>query len=225
MSQQIQINTSTWPEQQNGHHAAVGGFWDEIGQLQFNFMVDRGLQPHHRLLDFGCGSFRGGIHFIEHLESGNYCGVDKERNLLETGIEKELTPRRLLEKQPQIHVIDDCDLSALQPGQFDFALAQSVFTHLQPEQIQLCLTNIMRTLGPHGVFYATYFESLDGRLHPGPIHPFRRDETKSSYYPFDLFASLAEAAGLEVENIGEWNHPRGQKMLAFRHGQGADPSP
>ncbi len=39
---------------------AVGGLWDEIGQLQFDFLRAKGLLPRHKLLDFGCGSLRGG---------------------------------------------------------------------------------------------------------------------------------------------------------------------
>lgn len=42
------------------HRIAVGGMWDEIGKLQFEFMVKQGLKPHHKFLDIGCGSLRGG---------------------------------------------------------------------------------------------------------------------------------------------------------------------
>ncbi len=42
---------------------AVGGMWEEIGRLQFVFLVEKGLQPHHEMLDIGCGTLRGGRHF------------------------------------------------------------------------------------------------------------------------------------------------------------------
>lgn len=41
-------------------HEAVGGDWEKIGKLQFEFLVSRGLRPHHRMLDIGCGTLRGG---------------------------------------------------------------------------------------------------------------------------------------------------------------------
>ena len=50
------------------HREAVGGLWDEMGRLQFDFLVAQGLQPHHKMLDIGCGSMRGGRHFVNHLE-------------------------------------------------------------------------------------------------------------------------------------------------------------
>jgi len=61
------------------HWGAVGGLWREIGQLQFRLMVDEGLTPRHRLLDVGCGSMRGGVHFIRHLDAGHYVGGRRER--------------------------------------------------------------------------------------------------------------------------------------------------
>jgi hypothetical protein len=38
------------------HQSVIGGLWDEVGQLQHDFLVAHGLQPTHRLLDVGCGS-------------------------------------------------------------------------------------------------------------------------------------------------------------------------
>lgn len=53
-------------------HAAIGGNWEEMGQMQLDFLVARGLAPHHRLLDLGCGTLRAGRHFIRLLEAGNF---------------------------------------------------------------------------------------------------------------------------------------------------------
>src|SRR6476620_10345865 len=66
---------------QLGHRDYVGGLWDEIGQLQFDFLVSNGLKPQHYLLDIACGSLRAGIHFIPYLETGHYLGIDKEPEL------------------------------------------------------------------------------------------------------------------------------------------------
>ncbi|MGD0673589.1 MAG: hypothetical protein ABSB13_16080 [Candidatus Binatus sp.] len=43
-----------------GHRGYVGGKWDALGQLQFEFMLKMGLKPGHVLLDTGCGALRGG---------------------------------------------------------------------------------------------------------------------------------------------------------------------
>ncbi len=114
--------------------------WEEIGKLQFDFLVERGLQPGHYLLDIGCGSLRGGVHFIRYLDKGRYFGLEKEASLLEAGRSVELKRYALEEKGPQLFEADDFDLSALPPEvRFDFMLAQSVFTHLPPQLIEFCV--------------------------------------------------------------------------------------
>ena len=40
------------------HRESVGGMWDEIGCLQFEFLKKQGLLPEHKFLDVGCGSLR-----------------------------------------------------------------------------------------------------------------------------------------------------------------------
>jgi len=69
------------------HREAVGGLWDEIGQLQIDFLVSQGLMPHHRLLDIGCGSLRGGVKLIRYLDAGHYAGVDLHESLINAGYE------------------------------------------------------------------------------------------------------------------------------------------
>src|SRR3990167_1367555 len=67
------------------HRNAVGGWWEIIGRLQFDFLVAQGLQPQHHLLDVGCGSLRGGLHFIRYLAPGHYVGLDRDAELLAAG--------------------------------------------------------------------------------------------------------------------------------------------
>ena len=75
------------------HREEVGGLWDKIGKLQFNFLKKMGLKPEYYFLDVACGSLRGGIHFIDYLESGHYFGIDKDKELLEAGKNFELRKR------------------------------------------------------------------------------------------------------------------------------------
>ena len=67
------------------HRWAIGGRWEEIGQLRLDFLRERGLQPQHHLLDVGCGSLRGGVRFILYLETGHYSGLDRNDRLLDVG--------------------------------------------------------------------------------------------------------------------------------------------
>jgi hypothetical protein len=67
------------------HRDLVGGLWDEIGVLQFDFLRQQGLLPQHKLMDIGCGALRCGIPIIRYLDEGNYYGLDINASLIEAG--------------------------------------------------------------------------------------------------------------------------------------------
>src|SRR5437868_130600 len=92
------------------HRVAVGGMWEEVGRLQLDFLVSRGMLPGHRLLDLGCGSLRGGIHFVGYLEPEQYVGVDASAELLVTG-RLELQRAGLLGRKPILLERADFDVA------------------------------------------------------------------------------------------------------------------
>ena len=205
----------------NWYKDAVGGMWEEIGKLQFEFLVKQGLKPEHYLLDVGCGSLRGGIHFIRYLEPGHYFGVDISKELLDAG-KFELKRNNLIHKNPTLVQMGDFNFQVLNQ-KFNFAIAQSVFTHLPLNSIIKCIMNIEKVLVPGGRFYATFFENPKGKFNLEPVmHPRLDGPPFASYfdrdpfhYDFETFKWICEGTTLTVEYIGDWNHPRDQKMIVF----------
>jgi SAM-dependent methyltransferase len=202
------------------HRRRAGKLWETMGRLQLDFMVERGLQPSSRLLDVGCGPLRAGIHFVEYLEAGNYFGIDVNESLLDAGYDVELG-EELRAKLPRenLRATDrfDCDFGV----EFDFAIAQSVFTHLPLNDIRLCLVRVGRAMRPGGRFYASFFEGpaefpLDGVL--DGENPKKRDKF-TERHPYWYWPSDLEWAGgfgpWQFRYIGNWNHPRNQKMVEF----------
>lgn len=193
-----------------GHRNYVGGLWDEMGRLQFDFLVSRGLKPHHRLLDIACGSLRAGIHFIEYLEPGHYLGMDKEAALIEAGLTQELDPRLVREKHPNLVVSGSFEFERFGERP-DFALAQSLFTHLPPALIERCLANLGPVIQPDGRFFATFFESDRPVDNPDDPHDF-------GYFAYTRaeMEAFGAAHGWRAEYIGDWGHPRRQVMVCYR---------
>lgn len=197
----------------------VGGMWEEIGRLQFDYLVSQGLRPKHRLLDVGCGCLRGGIHFIPYLADGHYYGIDKNEDLLASAREEELPEAGLAHRQVHLLCRDDFAFSHFSVP-FDFALAQSVFTHLPWNSILRCLVEMQAVLAPDGKFYATFFEDADGSHRTAPLthNPGRittYPDRNPFHYEFSVFEDLAHRAGLKAVYVGEWAHPRAQRMLCF----------
>jgi SAM-dependent methyltransferase len=200
------------------HREFVGGMWDEIGSLQFKFLKDQGLLPSHRLVDIGCGCLRGGVHFVPYLEQRRYFGIDINASLIEAGKKELLNNTANADKHPDLRVTDRFDLAQF-GVRFDYALAVSVFTHLYTNHIGRCLVEVSRTLAPQGKFFATFFEAptplhLDCIAHKlgGIVSNFDRDPF---HYSFSEMETLARFAGLSVKLIGDWGHPRDQRMLCF----------
>ncbi|MBA2681854.1 MAG: class I SAM-dependent methyltransferase [Ktedonobacteraceae bacterium] len=196
--------------QKVGHRSYVGGLWDEIGKLQFDFLLKEGLQPYHYLVDIACGSLRAGLHFIPYLETGHYLGIEKEESLIQAGIEKELSKEVYELKKPCFVVSSafEFDKFKLQP---DYALAQSLFTHLPPSYIHLCFKNLRGCIHDDGVFYATFWEVETERANPS-----KPNDRGFFGYTQQQMESFGSRNGWKPEYIGDWHHPRGQKMVRFR---------
>jgi SAM-dependent methyltransferase len=199
------------------HRAVVGGLWDELGKLQFEFLVEQGLRPQHSLLDIGCGSLRAGVHLIRYLDPGKYVGVDRDQALLDAGRDLELDEETLRAKAPTLVCDGDFELQRL-GRQFDFALAQSLFTHLPANEIIRCLARAESVLVSGGRLFATFFEAPNRRSLE-PIVQSADVTTHLDRDPFHydpaLFEWICEGSDFSVSGPFDWNHPRNQKMLVF----------
>lgn len=193
-----------------GHREYVGGLWDEIGRSQFDYLVSQGLRPDHYLLDIACGSLRAGIHFIPYLDPGHYLGIDKEAELIRAGAEEELSPELRESKRPVLIVDGDFAFErfGVRP---DYALAQSLFTHLPVSLIEQCLRKLRGVMADGGAFYATFFETPDQVANPGQPHDWGMFR-----YTREQMEQFGRPAGWQFDYIGDWGHPRGQIIVRYR---------
>ena len=193
------------------HRAHVGKQWNRIGQLQLDFLRDQGLQPSERFLDVGCGSFRAGIKLVEYLEPAHYYGIDINHDVIKAGYEHEFDEAgRARLPTANLRATDrfDCDFGV----RFDMAIAQSVFTHISLNLIRLCLHRVAQVMRPGGTFFVTFNEF-------GPNFPI--DGTRGGkyternvfwYYRRDIKWAASQTPW-DMDYIGDWGHPRGQKMF------------
>lgn len=202
------------------HREQVGGLWDELGEWQLRLLLEHGLLPEHYLLDIGCGCLRGGVKFISYLKRGRYFGVDKDPALLKAGLEIELN-RAHLGKSPVLREMADFDFASL-GRQFDYALAQSVFTHLPLNSIIRCILYVEKALASGGKFLATFFASEESRFVLTPMTHHCLDGELQTYLDQDpyhyhpsVFSWICHDISLDCEYLGECGHPRDQRLLVF----------
>ena len=217
--------------EQGRHRDIVGGLWDEVGQLQWQFLVRQGLLPKHRLLDIGCGSLRAGVKLIPYLAPGNYWGIDNNIALLNAGWERELGPLGLHGYQPRDQLVALADFEFSQLGQaFDVALAQSVFTHFSWNRIRRCLARLVPVMKPGGRLFATFFELPAGadteaniRHEPGGV--ITHGDCDPYHYRLSDLEHAAAGMPWRIQYLGEWGHPRDQRMLVFTREENMGNSP
>ncbi len=191
----------------------VGGHWEALGKLQEDFLVEQGLKPEHRFLDVGCGSLRAGVRLVDHLEPGHYYGIDINPEAIRIGYDWVPTDEQR-ERLPvtNLHATDrfDADFGV----KFDMAIAQSVFTHVSLNDIRLCLYRVAKVMAPGGRFFATFNE----RREDYPLDGTRgkRYTEKNVYWQYrqDL-RWVAEFSPWEFRYIGDWGHPRNQRMVEY----------
>jgi SAM-dependent methyltransferase len=206
--------------QAGGHRDCVGALWDEIGQLQADFLVSRGLMPHHRLLDIGCGCLRAGVKLVRYLDPGHYVGTDLNESLLKAGYDVELAKEGLTHKLPRSNLVADGEFDfSWCPMRFDFALAQSVFTSLPLNFLRVCLERLATFVVPNGQFFVSIFECPDEH----PTHrPYRHPSGFTSYgakepyhYRFSDLEFCCCTLPWQLINVGNWNHPWSVRMVLF----------
>lgn len=199
------------------HRGKVGGFWEKIGQLQFDFMVEQGLMPESNLLDIGCGCLRGGVKFIPYLDESNYYGIDINESLLSAAA-IEIEQANLQLKKPNLLLNSRFEFNKFNV-KFDFMISVSLFTHLSANIILRCLARASENLSKGGKYYSTFFISeksleLNPLSHlPGNI--ITHYDQDPFHYSFAEISELASRCGLSATLLGEWNHPRAQQMVMF----------
>jgi SAM-dependent methyltransferase len=175
--------------------------YDLIAAMTFNLLTTLGLRQHHSLLDVGCGSLRIGRLLIPYLNRGKYFGVEPNNWLVEAGIEHELGKDVVEIKRPTFFFSGLPETVVQANVSFNFALAQSIFSHCGLDLINGWLSAISRSLAPDGALVATFLVGEEDSARTGWIYP-----ECVNYQPQTLERAAAEV-NLRFE-ILDWKHPR-----------------
>jgi len=191
--------------------------YDIVAANQFNLLTSLGLREYHSLLDIGCGSLRGGRLFIPYLLPEMYFGIEPEQWLIEEGIKNNLGKDILKIKKPKFTNDGNFTLSGFNQN-FDFILAQSIFSHATQNQIKRCLSEAKKVMTPTSRFVATFVKGeknneADKWLYPG-----------CGEYTLDFMISLISEQGLTCKPL-KWKHPNGQTWMLISSKENQDEIP
>lgn len=185
------------------YRACVGppADYDLVAAMTFNLLTTIGLRQHHSLLDVGCGSLRIARLLIPYLNKDKYFGIEPNEWLVREGIRNEVGETLLQIKRPKFFFTNSPATLTELKVTFDFAVAQSIFSHCGLDLIVPWLSAIAPSLAPTGALVATFLPSEKDTTETGWIYPgcvkFKPDTLKNA----------AAEAGLRFEVL-DWRHPR-----------------
>jgi hypothetical protein len=105
----------------------------EAGRERFEkFRKLMKLKPHHRVVDYGCGSLRIGYHMMNYLEPGNYFGLDVTTDFIDIG--KSLIGDSLAKRKPHLAAISAKSVAEAKAFAPDFVFSSSVAIHVHPKE-------------------------------------------------------------------------------------------
>lgn len=188
-------------------HIGQADLYDLLSAIQFNLLTALGLRDTHYLLDIGCGSLRAGRLFIPYLRPKHYFGIEPLPWLIQEGIDNEIGDAMIRIKQPEFSNDENFSLGVF-GRQFDFMIAQSIFSHTSQAQIRRCVAEAKKALKPDGIFAATFFEGQEN--YQGDKWVAKAD------YTLDYMRKMVEEQGMACSMI-DWRHPDPQQWVLIHH--------
>ncbi|HVT22029.1 MAG TPA: class I SAM-dependent methyltransferase [Mycobacteriales bacterium] len=165
-----------------------------VGKLQFDYLVRHGLQPHHRVLEIGCGNLRAGWRIIRYLDAEHYFGIDISQQALRSA-QRNLVERGLVDKRPHLELVRDQTYSTFPDAVFDVVHAHSVFSHAPLDVIEDCFAHVGRIMKPDGFFDFT-FKRTEGKEYGKLREDF--------YYRTETLIAAAARHGLSARFMDDW---------------------
>ncbi len=175
-----------------------------VGCNQFVTLLERGLLPHHTVLDVGCGCLRAGYWLIHFLDRGKYFGIEPNTTMLDLGINQIVQKDVIEAKQPHFSNNADFDFQVF-GTKFDYVVARSIWTYAAPQQITTMLDQFAKCAKPTSIFLTSYImaelpaEQYTGTTWAGKSH--ESDEAAIVRYTPDWIVEVCRERGLEAREV------------------------
>ncbi|HEX4296213.1 MAG TPA: hypothetical protein VHZ29_18920 [Rhizomicrobium sp.] len=135
-------------------------FWSAGESKAKKLMSAMTLAPHHKAIEYGCGSLRVGAHFIRALATDGFFGLDVIDGFYEIG--KAMIGAELLAaKAPRFGIIGEPALAEAAQFAADFVYSNVVCVHVHPDEVDAYFHDLARLTHKRGarlVFNAALFE-------------------------------------------------------------------
>lgn len=197
------------------------------------WLQEVGLEPHHVVLDVGCGKVCL-LDVIEYLDEGNYYGVDQQQEVIygvgnipkffRSGNRSNCAHERvkkhgLFAKRPTFWLSEDFDFAPLGGRKADRIVCKEVWTHFTPDKICKCVKACRGVLAADGALYAVFDVSKERCIGPDDtLHVFPDYKRETSYPPKEVLG-IVRSTGMECEYIPATANSLKRPMVKVTHPQ------
>src|SRR5262245_54946314 len=124
---------------ENGErHASLGPILKpgsfEGANRTFDWLLGQGMQPSDIVVDYGCGTLRIGVLFIEFLDADRYVGMDIDERILDLG-RSALPPAIVDSKRPILEIISPESLDRIAARGPKWVFSTGVLQHVPPNEL------------------------------------------------------------------------------------------
>ncbi len=202
-----------------------------VGTRLTEFMKEAGLEDTDRVLDVGCGSGRLAAALANVLTTGSYEGFDVDQSRIDWAKQHIELPQftfRHVDVKNGMYSRGWRRKKAVDfrfpypDGSFDFAIATSLFTHLETDEASHYLAETARVLDRGGTLFATFFivdEFAAAEARAGNTRWLRQERPDGSWvhepkkpeiaigFPPEHLEKMMLDAGLTIDAIrfGSWS--------------------
>ena len=111
-------------------------------------LIAAGCEPHHRVVDDGCGSLWIGEALMNYLDPGGYIGLDVSDTFYAEALTR-IPATLVADRKPMLAVIDDLSLAEARRHAPDFIIAIQVMHHVPPAELKEFFARIVSLAAPH----------------------------------------------------------------------------
>jgi trans-aconitate methyltransferase len=110
---------------------------EDHAHKRFDELVAQGIKPSDTVVDYGCGTLRLGVRFIDYLDADRYVGLDIDDRIIAAGRDH-LRADLVEAKRPVLEVISPQSLARA------WIFSNGVLPHVPPDHLNAYFTNLAR---------------------------------------------------------------------------------
>ena len=152
----------------------------EEGLAQLEVLKKLGCQPHHKVLEIGCGALVAGFPIMQHLDVGNYSGVEPNMWLASASMSIPEVAATVVDKRPEFYPRSDFRVDS--GSRFDFIISHSILSHASSVQLTDFLVAAASQLNEGGVLAAS-IRLAEGNSVGSPGSPRHGSDFTEWQYP------------------------------------------